>query len=97
MTSESYGVENGDFHGDLVLAQLLDTKEIERVALAKLSTRGCSRFFVHESEVSTYRDIFLKQIGDHDRWLSHGWVIDAKLLNPQSVQDLVPSDSFEGA
>ena len=67
-----------------VLAKLLDTKEIERVALAKLDTKGCSRYFVHESEVTTYRDIFLKQIGDHDRWLSHGWVLDARRLNKRS-------------
>ena len=62
MTSDKYGVENGDFRDDLVLTQLLDSREIERVALAKFDTRGCSRYFVHESEVSTYRDIFLGQI-----------------------------------
>ena len=92
MSSEKYGIENGDFRSDPVLAELLETEEMERVALAKLGTRGSSRYFVHEGEVTTYRDLFLKQIGDHDRWLSHGWVLDTKRLNGRPDEDPVSAD-----
>ena len=80
MESDSFGVQNGDFRTDRALAELLDSRRIEDIALAKINTFGSSRYFVHESEVTSYRDIILKQIGDNDRWLGHGWVIDAKNL-----------------
>lgn len=80
MESDRYGVENGDFRADPLLTRLLDTKEIEQIALAKVNTRGSSRYFVHESEVTTYRAIFLNQVTDHDRWLAHGWVVDTQRL-----------------
>lgn len=80
MESESFAAQNGDFRADAALNELLDSRHIENVVLARLNTMGCSRYFVQESEVTSYRDIILKQINDHDRWLGYGWVVDAKRL-----------------
>lgn len=80
MSSERYGVENGDFRIDPDLVKLLDSEDLEQLCMAKLGSRGTSRYFVHESEVTSYRSIFLNQYSEHDRWLSHGWVLDTKVL-----------------
>jgi hypothetical protein len=80
MESTQYAIENGDFTGDRALNQLYADRKIEKLAMARIKTMGCSRIFVHESEVTSYRDLILKQIADHDRWLANAWVLSASSI-----------------
>ena len=80
METESEAIIKGDFRDDPKLNLLLDDNTIENYALAKFKTFGCSKYYVNESEVTSYRYHILNQITDSDRLLSYGWVLDLKLL-----------------
>lgn len=82
METEKYAIEHGDFIYDELLNQLYKDRKIEMLAIAKIKTMGSSRIFVHESEVTSYRDLILKQITEQDRWLGNAWIISAL-----SIQD----------
>jgi len=73
--TQQYAIINGDFDKDLSLNNLLKDKSIESKALLKIPTFGASKYYVHESEVTSYRDIILKQISGYDRWLGNAWII----------------------
>lgn len=81
METQQFSILNGDFRQDSVLNELLDTGRIEKIALERIKTLGSSRVYVHESEVTSFRDLGLHQIADRDRWLGHGWVIDLATIN----------------
>jgi hypothetical protein len=76
---EGWG-ESRDFSDDETLNELYKNKDIESLAMFKIKTVGCSRLFALESEVTGYRDLILKQISDHDRWLGNAWVLSAKTV-----------------
>lgn len=78
MESQEYSILNGDFTEDKILNELYKTRDIEKLALAKLRTRGCSKFFSLETEVVAYRDLILKQITDYDRWIANAWILRAE-------------------
>ena len=80
METESEAIINGNFRDDPRLNTLLDNNSIEKYAIAKFKTLGSSKYYVNESEVTSYRYHILNQITDHDRILSCGWVLDLKLL-----------------
>lgn len=82
MESTQYAIEHGDFTYDEALNNLLANRKIEKLALAKIKTMGCSKIYVLESEVTSYRDLILKQVKDYDRWLGNAWVLQASLLPP---------------
>ena len=72
---------DGDFRKDPVLNSLLDSNSIQKYSIAKFKSLGNSKFYVNESEVTSYRYHILKQVTDHDKYLSYGWVLDLELLN----------------
>ena len=78
--TENEVILNGDFRSDEVLNNLLDNFMIEDFALAKFKTLGCSKYYVNESEVTSFRYHILNHISDKDRELSYGWVLDLKKL-----------------
>lgn len=80
MESTQYSIINGDFTADELLNKLYETREIEKVAISKIRTRGCSKYFVQESEVTSYRDLILNQVDDYDRWIAHGWILSAESI-----------------
>ena len=65
----------GDFRQDSLLNTLVDDRSIEKIAIAKIKTFGTSRYWAHESEVTSYRQFFTKDISDLDRWLGHAWIL----------------------
>ena len=73
--TQQYAIIHGDFDKDLSLNDLLKDKSIEAKALLKIPTVGASKYYVHESEVTSYRDIILKQISGYDRWLGNAWIL----------------------
>lgn len=68
-------VQQGDFAKDPVLNEMLETKKIEQYALVRFKTFGTSRFWGHESEVTSYRDLILHEIGEKDLWRGYGWIL----------------------
>jgi len=83
MESQRESVQDGDFDRDPVLNQLLQTKTISRFSVACFKTFGTSRFWVHESEVTSYRDLILREITDEDRWRGQAWILDARKLRAE--------------
>ena len=76
MESEKEGITNGDFDTkDPILFKLIATKEIERIAEEKFKTYGTSRIWVHESEVSSYRDLILKEVKAEDLFKGYAWLV----------------------
>ncbi|MFA5844096.1 MAG: hypothetical protein WC971_04610 [Coriobacteriia bacterium] len=75
MESTREGYTGEDFASDPVLERLLASKGIEDVAVAGLPTFGTSRIWVHESEVSSYRDLMMHEISDEDRWRGMAWLL----------------------
>ena len=92
METEKFAILNGDFTDDPTLNLLYETRGLEDIAMAKFKTYGSSKIFVHESEVTTYRDVFLHQITDYDRWIGHGWVVSAK-----DVQKILTSHNCDSS
>jgi len=75
METGQYAILNGDFDKDSELNNLMENKKIEKIAIAKIRTMGNSKYYVHESEVTSYRELILKQISEQDRWRGFAWVI----------------------
>ena len=73
--TQQYAIINGDFDKDSSLNKLLLDKSIETEAVFKIPTTGSSKYYVHESEVTSYRYIVLKQVNEYDRWLGNAWIL----------------------
>lgn len=73
-------IEHGDFSSDAELTHLLESREIERYAIASFKTLGSSRMWVHEHDVLSYRDLMLREVNERDRWRARAWILDAKKL-----------------
>jgi hypothetical protein len=80
-------IEKGDFRDDIFLNTLVDDRSIEKIAIAKIKTFGTSRYWAHESEVTSYRQFFTKDICDLDRWLGHAWILRcSNLFQKERIQ-----------
>jgi hypothetical protein len=78
--------EHGDyFDGDGELNHLIESKEIEKYALASFKTFGTSRFWGQESEVISYQDLILGEIHENDRYRGRAWLIDVSKLREASL------------
>ncbi|MFQ6026872.1 MAG: hypothetical protein ACE5Q6_05075 [Dehalococcoidia bacterium] len=86
MESQQWAIKHGDFNLDPELNRLIDSKEIAQYAVASFKTFGTSRIWGHESEVASYRDLFLKEIDDTDRWRGRAWIVDVGKLRQAGQQ-----------
>ena len=69
----------GDFIEDPVLNNLLETKEIEKIANAKFKTIcGLDDIWIHESDLITYMDLILNDITNKDRFRGYAWLLHLK-------------------
>lgn len=75
MEADKWAILNGDYNLDPLLNKLLETKEIEKIATAKFKTYGTSKWWANESEVTSYRDLILRDIGKEDRWRGYAWLL----------------------
>lgn len=75
MECQKYAIENGDFSFDIELNRLFNSREIQKVSLKSFKTMGSSAYYVHESEVTTYRCIILKQVKAADILRGHAWLL----------------------
>jgi hypothetical protein len=68
--------KNKIYEMDPLLNQLIESKKIRNYAIASFKTIGTSRFWIHEDEVSSYRDLILKEVTESDRWRGYAWILD---------------------
>ena len=80
MSSHDYAATRGDFNEDPELTALIESRQITRYALASFKMFGASRFWGHEHDVISYREFFLHDVTERDRWRGRGWLLDAKQL-----------------
>ena len=64
-----------NYQKDKDLNKLYENIRIEDTALSKIMTMGSSKYYVHESEVTSYRELILKQIQSQDRWRGYAWIL----------------------
>jgi hypothetical protein len=83
MESSQWAIEHGDFNLDKDLNRILESKAIAGSVVASFKTFGTSRIWVHESEVSSYRAIILKEVKNVDLWRGRAWVLDAAKLRAE--------------
>ena len=81
MVGNSVAVNRGDFRDDPIFNSLLDSRSINDVAVEMFKTENSSRFWVHEDQVTSYRDLILNEIFDEDRWRGNGWLLDVKKIH----------------
>ena len=84
MESQKCAIECGDFEEDFRLVELLKTRKILQAAVRSFKTFGTSRIWVHESEVTSYRYLILREITDEDRWKGQAWLLDAAKVRERS-------------
>jgi|SRR3989344_1190611 len=80
MESEMEEIANGDYIKDSQLNKLIISRQIENVSEAKFKTFGTSKIWVHESEITSYRDLILHEISDNDRYRAHAWLLHSSKL-----------------
>ena len=66
---------------DPVLNKLIESKDIEKVATAKIKTYGVSRIWPLESEVFGYMDLILHEIKPEDLYRGYAWLIHSSKFN----------------
>ena len=77
------GVTSDDFKKDPILNHLIDSKKISKYSIASFKNMGTSRWWVHEDEVSSYRELILKDISEYDRWRARAWLLDVSRLRAE--------------
>jgi hypothetical protein len=101
MESQQEAIEQGDFNKDPILTQLIESKEIERYALTSFKTFGTSRVWIQESDVGSYRDLIVGEIGESDRWRGRAWILDAAKLHAEgrsghAIENLLKPSAITG-
>lgn len=79
-------IEAGDLNSDPGLMKLLKTRRLDDAALARIASFGTSRYWVHESEVTSFRDLILHDITEFDRYRAHIWLAEAATLQLQLAE-----------
>ena len=86
LEAQTWAIEHGDFDLDPKLNELIASKTISDYSVARFKTMGTSRFWCHESEVTTYRDLILKEITKDDRYKSLAWIVDVTKLRREQLE-----------
>ena len=73
-------INTGDFKADKILNYLIKHNLMNKCSIIKLPTFGTSKFYVLESEITSFRDLILKDINIKDIKLSFLYVIDCDLV-----------------
>ncbi|MDP7201884.1 MAG: hypothetical protein QGI50_13200 [Dehalococcoidia bacterium] len=80
MEGSAWAIKYGDFDEDPELTRLIESKEIERYAVASFETFGTSQRWVQQYDVPSFRDLILQEIGEGDRYRGRAWILDAGKL-----------------
>lgn len=68
-----------DYTQDPVLNKLLDTKQLEKIAI-KFKTYFTSTIWVNEDDVASYCALHLKDIGPKERYRGHAWLVHSSSI-----------------
>ena len=66
---------------DPMLNYLIETKKIEKIAMAKLKTYFTSTIWINEDDLPSYCALHLKDFGPDDRYRAHAWLVHSSKLN----------------
>jgi hypothetical protein len=69
-----------DYTRDPILNRLIETKQIEKIALLKLRTLFTSHIWVNEDDVTSYRALHLRDFKGDDFYSGHAWLIHSSKL-----------------
>lgn len=84
---------NADFDQDIYLNELLKKDGLQKYAVIALDTMATSRIWRQETEVTSYRDLILRQFSGEYLRKSRVWVLDAEKLNKDRDKNL-PSREY---
>ena len=74
------------FDKDLFLNTLIETKHLEDYSVASFRTLANSRFWLHEEEILTYRNLILGHDFKDNHQLGRVWLLDAERLSRSLLQ-----------
>lgn len=69
-----------DYTKDPLLNRLIETKQMEKIAVAKLKTCFTSTIWINEDEVTSYCALHLKDFGPDDLYRGHAWLVHSSKL-----------------
>ena len=67
--TDKFAIKNGDLTNDKQIQLLIKNKTLDKKSLITFKTFASSKIYVLESEVTSFRDLVLKDITNYDRWL----------------------------
>lgn len=76
---------NGDFNKDPLLNRLLENHDIEKIATVKIPTPNASNIWVHEDDITSWRDLILNDFLSEDRFRGYGWILHSRDLAKLSI------------
>jgi hypothetical protein len=59
---------------DQDILNLITEKENKLYLIAKFKTLGSSKYWQHLGDVVSFRDLILKEVSNHDRYIGHAWL-----------------------
>ena len=82
--AQEESIRQGDFTEDPALNKLLETKEIERIAISNFPTvYGSDNIWFQEADVMSYFDLMLHYITKKDRFRGYAWLLHSDSLKTQ--------------
>lgn len=78
MESEAEGYKELEFSGDQRLSKLIASGKLPVTSVAHFKTMASSTMWIHESEVTSFRYLILKEISKADLNRGYLWLVDAK-------------------
>ena len=78
METQEEAIIGGDFTKDPDLDLLIVSGKIQEMAIACIPTMGSSKYFVQESEVTSYLDLMLRRVSGLDFFRGHAWIIEIR-------------------
>jgi len=85
-----------DFDEDIFLNELVRSGQIEHYAVASIPTIAASRFWLHEEEILSFRDLVLGHFKDAYFTKGRAWILDLEKLQ-RNKRALVPRQEFQAA
>jgi len=65
----------GDYKADEALNSIIESREIQKLSIASFKTFGNSKYWQHLGNVTSFRDLILKEVNDEDRFRGYAWLL----------------------
>ena len=70
--------QHDNFNADETLNSIIETREIQKISFASFKTMGNSKYWQHLGNVTSFRDLILKEVSDEDRFHGYAWLLDVE-------------------